>query len=64
MKSNIILLLGALVLAAGTLFALQGANVVQWPARSFMLGKSDWTEYGIVIALIGAALILTARRIR
>ena len=64
MKSNIILLLGVLVFAAGTLFALQGANVVHWPAQSVMVGKSDWTEYGIVIALMGVALILTGRRIR
>ena len=46
------------------MLALQGAGMVHWPAESFMLGKSDWTEYGIVIAIIGLMLILTARRIR
>ncbi len=64
MKSLIILILGAIVTAAGLLFTLQGASVVRWPASSFMLGDRDWTEYGIVIMLMGIALLLTARRIR
>ena len=64
MKSNIILILGVLVLAGGTLFALQGADIVQWPRESFMLDNRDWVERGIVVALIGLALMLTAWRIR
>ncbi len=64
MKSHIILALGVLVLAAGTLFTLQGAGIVQWPRESFMLGQRDWIERGIVVVLIGLGLILTARRIR
>ena len=64
MKSTIFLILGVIVFAAGTLFALQGAGVVHWPPQSSMLDKRDWVAYGIVIALIGIALILTARRIR
>ena len=64
MKAAIILVLGLLIFAAGALFALQGAGVVNWPQQSTMIGHRDWVEYGIVVALIGAALILTARRIR
>ncbi|HEY0265694.1 MAG TPA: hypothetical protein VGC16_03020 [Rhizomicrobium sp.] len=64
MKSLIVLILGIAVLAAGLLFTLQGAGVVHWPADSFMLGKPDWTERGIVVILIGLALVFTARRIR
>jgi hypothetical protein len=64
MKSLIILILGVIVTAAGLLFALQGASVVRWPASSSMLGDRDWIEYGIVITLMGIALLLTARRIR
>ncbi len=64
MKPAVIMVLGILVFAAGTLFALQGAGVVNWPQESTMIGHRDWVEYGIVIALIGIALILTARRIR
>jgi hypothetical protein len=63
-KSLIVLILGLIVLAAGLLFTLQGAGVVHWPADSFMLDKTDWIERGIVVMLIGLALVLTARRIR
>ena len=64
MKSTIITIIGVIVLAAGLLFALQGADVVHWPAESFMLGRRDWVEYGIVIAIIGAMLMVTGWRIR
>ena len=64
MKASIILILGVLIAAGGLLFTLQGAGVVAWPHESAMVGKRDWIEYGIVIILIGVALILTARRIR
>jgi hypothetical protein len=64
MKSATLMMLGILVAVAGLLFALQGAGVVHWPAESTMLGKRDWVEYGIVIVLIGVALMLTGHRIR
>jgi hypothetical protein len=64
MKSIVVLVLGLVVLAFGTLFALQGAGVVHWPRESFMLDHREWIEKGIVVALIGAALIATAWRIR
>lgn len=64
MKSIAVLILGLVVLAAGTLFALQGAGVVHWPRESFMLDQRDWIEKGIVVALIGLALIATAWRIQ
>ena len=64
MKGAVIFMLGAVVLAFGTLFTLQGAGVVRWPPESFMINQRDWTERGSVVALIGLALILTAWRIR
>jgi hypothetical protein len=64
MKSVAVLILGLVVLAFGTLFALQGAGVVHWPRESFMLDQRDWIEKGMVVALIGLALIATAWRIR
>jgi hypothetical protein len=64
MKALIILVLGIAVFACGSLFALQGADLVHWPLQSAMLGNRDWIERGVVVMLIGVALILTARRIR
>jgi drug/metabolite transporter superfamily protein YnfA len=64
MKAAIILLVGIVILAFGTLFVLQGAGVVHWPPESFMIDQHEWIERGAVVALIGLALILTAWRIR
>lgn len=50
-------ILGWVLVAAGIFWALQGAGVVMWPAESFMLRQKDWITYGIVTALVGAALI-------
>jgi len=63
MKAAVIFLLGAVVLVSGVLFTLQGAGVVHWPPESFMIDQREWTERGIVVALIGLGLILTAWRI-
>lgn len=64
MKPLIILILGLLILATGLLFSLQGAGIVHWPRESFMLDDHNWILNGIVVMLIGVALILTAWRIR
>ena len=64
MKSAILFVLGAALFAFGVLFALQGANVVRWPAESFMVDHRDWVEKGILIAILGVAAILAAWRIR
>jgi hypothetical protein len=64
MKASLILLAGIVVLGFGTLFTLQGAGIVQWPPQSMMINQRDWIERGVVVVLIGLALILTAWRIR
>ena len=64
MKGAIVIVIGVIVLAGGALFALQGADVVHWPSESFMLGQRDWVEYGILIAIFGAMLVLTGWRLR
>jgi hypothetical protein len=64
MKATVIFVAGVLVTAAGVLFTLQGANIIRWPAESFMVGTVDWIEYGIVITMIGIGLMVAARRVR
>jgi hypothetical protein len=64
MKPALVLLAGIAIFAFGALFTLQGAGVVHWPRESFMIDQRDWVERGIVVALIGLALMLTAWRIR
>ncbi len=64
MKANVIFGMGVIVTAFGAMFVAQGANLVRWPAESFMVGNRDWIEYGIVVAMIGIGLLLAARRIK
>lgn len=64
MKAALVLLAGIVILAFGTLFTLQGAGIVHWPPESFMINQRDWIERGVVVILIGLALILASWRIR
>jgi hypothetical protein len=57
-----LLCLGVLAVASGLLFVGQGAGIIHWPARSFMLDQTRWVYYGAAIAAAGLALILIARR--
>ena len=57
-----LLLIGAILLAAGLLFIGQGWGLIRWPARSFMIAEPKWIYYGGVIAVAGLALIIASRR--
>lgn len=54
--------LGLLMMAAGALWALQGAGVVMWPASSFMLQQQTWITYGLITAFAGVLVFAFARR--
>jgi hypothetical protein len=60
--SALLLLMGIFMLAAGLLFAAQGAGLVHWPASSFMLDQRRWVYYGAGIALAGVVFMFLARR--
>jgi hypothetical protein len=64
MKSQLVTGFGIIMLVFGITFTLQGSGLLPWPKESFMIGQSDWTERGIVVALFGLGLILTGWRIR
>ena len=63
MARTVLAVLGALLGAAGGLWALQGAGLVMWPASSFMLRQQDWIIYGLCTALVGVVLIAGSRRL-
>jgi hypothetical protein len=58
----ILMLAGAILLAAGIFFAGQGSGYIQWPAESFMISELNWVYYGGGMAVAGALLIAMARR--
>lgn len=61
---TLLLILGVLALLTGLLWAGQGLGLIMWPASSFMLAQGQWAIYGALLAGMGLALILVARRTR
>ena len=55
---GLLTIVGVLFLAAGLLFAGQGAGIIDWPSGSFMLGADRWVTYGLVLAGIGLLFIM------
>ena len=53
---------GGLLIAFGVIWGMQGLGLLDWPADSFMLGRSDWALYGAVMALTGMILLWHAGR--
>lgn len=51
-------IVGIVFVAFGVLWTLQGLNLVQ---GSFMSGQTMWLVIGIVLALVGAWLLLSLR---
>jgi hypothetical protein len=59
---GILAVVGVALVLVGTLWALQGLDIVRWPASSFMLGDTTWTLGGVVTVVVGVVLIWFARR--
>jgi len=58
-----VIVAGALVLAFGLVFHLQGLAVVG-PESSFMYSNPEWAMHGIQIAAAGAAIVAAGVGIR
>lgn len=54
---------GGLLLAFGIMWALQGLGLLNWPAGSFMLARSEWAFYGALTAAGGMLVIWGASRL-
>ncbi len=54
-------ILGVLMLLVGSLFFLQGINVIP---GSFMTGQTKWAVYGAVSVIAGVGLLISANRRR
>jgi hypothetical protein len=50
---------GVVLLLAGVIWILQGINVLP---GSFMTGQTKWAVIGVVTAIVGIVLLVTARR--
>ena len=54
---------GVFLLVMGIIWALQGAGLLNWPARSFMIAQQRWVIYGALTAMVGALLLWWGGRI-
>ena len=59
---TILLIVGIVALLMGLLWIGQGLGIIMWPASSFMLVQKIWSVWGTVLAIVGIALIMVARR--
>ena len=59
---GILTIVGVAMILVGGLWALQGLDIIRWPASSFMLGDTSWTRNGVVLAVVGIFLVWFARR--
>ena len=62
MLSRVLTAAGMFLVAMGTLFALQGAGLLMWPADSFMLAQKPWVLRGLAVAASGAAILALVHR--
>ncbi len=58
----ILLSVGVLLTLIGLLWIGQGLGYIHWPQSSFMLGDTNWADYGAALAVAGLLLVLLARR--
>lgn len=49
--------LGGLLIAFGSIWALQGLGLLDWPAQSVMLARPQWALYGGLAAIAGIGMI-------
>ena len=54
---------GVFLVVMGIIWALQGAELLNWPASSFMLAQQQWVLYGALTAVVGALLLWWVGRI-
>jgi hypothetical protein len=52
---------GVLFLLAGCVWILQGINLLP---GSFMTGQTKWAVYGVLLAVVGLGLLISANRRR
>jgi hypothetical protein len=52
---------GVLLMLMGTIWFLQGANVLT-AGRSFMIGDPHWEYYGGVTVVVGVVLFVLSKR--
>jgi hypothetical protein len=53
---------GVMAILVGLIWIGQGTGHFPYPSSSFMINDMAWTYYGIVLAVLGLAIVLAASR--
>jgi hypothetical protein len=59
----LVTVVGALAALFGVVFVLQSVDVLG-PESSSMVGSSDWTVYGLLVAVVGVLAVVAGRILR
>ncbi len=59
---TLLLIIGVFALLMGLLWVGQGLGMIHWPASSFMLDQRPWATRGAILAVVGLALIVFAKK--
>ncbi|KKX28026.1 hypothetical protein [Rhizobium sp. LC145] len=54
---------GILAILIGLIWIGQGTGLFPYPATSFMINQTPWIVYGALVAIAGALLLWSGRRI-
>ena len=56
-----LLIIGIIAALTGLVWIGQGTGTFPYPAQSFMVRATQWAWYGLVVLLVGLALIWLSR---
>ena len=57
-----LLVLGVLAILIGVLWMGLGSGLVPWPKQSFMIDQRPWIWWGLLLAVVGVAVVALSRR--
>ena len=58
---TLLFIVGIIALLMGLLWAGQGSGIVPWPATSPMINQSPWVWRGLLLAVVGLAVVWWSR---
>jgi hypothetical protein len=58
----VLLIIGSLMVLLGLVWIGQGSGYFPYPAESFMINKTPWIYWGVLLAVLGLIVIVLSRR--
>lgn len=58
----IMLIIGSLLVLLGLVWIGQGSGYFPYPAESFMINQTPWIYWGLLVGVIGLAIVALSRK--